>query len=414
NMANKTIAVIGNNTYPFEGIFDGGCYKISNLTMRNNGVSSFFGTIASNGKIQNLTLESARVIADKANSDMYIAFIAAENNGTIINVGINNGILTANNVSSNQTTYLGSFAAKNSGKIRGCYFIQDRNTPYGINHSSKQTDFAGGMVGENVGSITGCYYVSNIHSNIIKAIAGSNNGKSGNIINCYFNAKGEDRPTNISFAYDQVPWDDYYVSESNMKNKEFAKWLSSNIYGGTFAQGTRGEFTGTADSTILNDSLPYLTCNELIKYDLMSHFNQSNTMMLSVWNMEDEQNFSLSNGIFALDDLEYKFFKNVITHKSLKFDMSLLPEDVGYDITSRVYGRSAIYNKDVSSGILSQESKNVINIGKTADTEMYIVDIETDVGTDKITTPNLIVVDIKFKKITPANMWGVYRPWSAT
>lgn len=410
DMAGKTLPVIGSEGNPFEGMFDGGFYTISNLNISGSGNVAMFGAIGAEGKVLNFKLNNFNVTAEKSSSDMVAASIAASNMGLIQNIGINDGKLTANNASSSQETYLGTLVAKNSGKIRGCYFIQKRSEPYGIVHSSKSNQFVGGMVGDNTGSITGCYLISDMLTNNIKAIAGNNHGKTDNILNCYFNVKGETTPGNLRYAYDDVPWQDFYVGETQMKTKEFATWLSSNLYAGTFEQGTVGEFIGSSDTEILNEGLPYLALFQLAKYDIGSYFNeQEKSMMLSVWNITDDgdNSFGSLNGLFAADSLEYKYFNSIIIHSGMQFDMTLIQQDIDYSISARLYGGKAVFNTDVTNGVLNSNSANVKDISVKSQSSALLLNIQTEVST--ITSPNLIVATISLKKGSNEIPWGNYR-----
>lgn len=409
DMAGRSMSPIGTEKTPFMGVFEGGGYMISNLSVTGSGKTALFHTVGSSGKIRNLMLDHFTVSVQKANTAMYAACIAAVNNGTITNVGITNGLLTANNASSNQDTYLGVFAAENMGSIRGCYFIQNRESLYGIVHYSVSNQYVGGMAGNNAGSITGCYLISDMYTANIKAIAGSNGGKTDNIVNCYFNIGGTTWPQNLRYAFDEVSFDNYFVTEPNMKNAEFAKWLSSNIYAGSYKTGTVGAYAGTSDTTLINDGLPYLTCTQLAKYDLGGYFELSNSMMLSIWNVEAGGTSSFLNGVFALDDLDFKYFNSIVTHQLLRFDMSVLPSDIGYEISSRIYGVSADYNNDVTNGVLNSARNNVNDHSSTSDCRAY----EITVDSTAVYEPNLIVVTIKLKKVADALPWGVYREWAA-
>lgn len=409
DMDGRSMAPIGTESTPFMGVFEGGGYTVSNLNITGTGRAALFDTIGTSGKIRNLMLDYFTVTAQKTNTAMAASCIAAANNGSIANVGITNGLLTANNASSSQDTYLGVFAAENAGTIRGCYFIQNRTNLYGIVHYSLSSQYVGGMVGDNQGTLAGCYLISDMYTANIKAIAGSNGGKTDTILNCYFNIKGTTKPVNLQYAYDTVNYAPYFVPEPDMKQAEFAKWLSSNIYAGTFKTGSVGDFDGTADTTLINDGLPYLTGTQLVKYDLGRYFPLSRSMMLSIWNVEESGASSFLNGVFALDDLDFKYFKSVVTHQLLRFDMSILPADIGYEISSRVYGVAASYNDDVENGSLGSAQTNVKDHPITADSQPY----EIAVDATGINEPNLIVVTIKLKKAADINPWGVYREWAA-
>ncbi len=409
DMGGRTMAPIGTESTPFMGTFDGGGYTISNLNVTGTGRAALFHTIGTAGKIKNFMLDHFTVTAQKTNTAMYAACIAAENNGGISNVGITNGLLTASNAASSQDTYLGVFAAQNAGSIRGCYFIQNRSNLYGIVHYSTSNQYVGGMVGDNQGTLAGCYLISDMYTANIKAIAGSNGGKTDNIQNCYFNIKGTTQPVNLQYAFDTVAYAAYFVPEPNMKQEEFAKWLSSNIYAGAYKTGTVGDFIGSVDTTLLNDGLPYLTCTQLAKYDLDSYFSLSNSMMLSIWNVEESGASSFLNGVFALNDLDFKYFKSIVTHQLLRFDMSILPADIGYEIHSRVYGLSASYMDDVQEGVLGAGQTNVKDHPLSSDGKAY----EIAVDATGVKEPNLVVVTIKLKKISENYPWGVYREWSA-
>ena len=159
---------VGTKENPFAGTFDGRGYTIEGLAIDAAGAAAMFGYIGAEGVVGNFVLNNVSVTARKGSGDIYLSALAGSNAGLIYNAGAV-GSITADNLGYSYTSYIGSLAAYNQGKIRGCYFRQADSVSFGINHSSKSSDFTGGMVGKNEGMMTGCYIVTDALSRDIKA-----------------------------------------------------------------------------------------------------------------------------------------------------------------------------------------------------------------------------------------------------
>ena len=205
---------------------------------------------------------------------------------------------------------------------------------------------------------------------------------------------------------------------TSMQSEEFAKWLSSNIYAGTFQIGTASAFAGKTPAegeTALNGGYPYLYVTELVKYDLGAYFNSDGDILLTVLNLdssESTQYSSFLNGRFSYIDknnykfFDYKMFGNFITNYKLVFQLGLIPENLEYAVTARAYGKNASFNTDVSGGILDETKGNVIDIDKHKSGSLEI--IGTDYGL--VEKPNLIVLKIKLSvNGSYTEPWGIYR-----
>lgn len=140
-----THSPIGTEKKPFNGIFDGNGYSITNLTVESLPYDStnitmtpstgMFGTIGRNGVVKNLTLNAIQVSSDhqkdsvKPESDISyycIGGIAGINRGVISNCTItDNSSIVVNRLKQAQDSrtveiYIGGIAGNNSGVIEYC------------------------------------------------------------------------------------------------------------------------------------------------------------------------------------------------------------------------------------------------------------------------------------------------------
>lgn len=413
---------------PFNGTFDGGYYTLSNFNIAGQGSAAIFSEIGETGRVENLALSNVKVTvglqpgAPETNG----AVIAVNNKGFIGNVALNDCVLTVNNNNAtSSSSYVGMLAAKNNGRITGCYARNMSPTGYALFTNSHQPDYSGSLVGHNRGTLSGCYFVGRISQ--IYLIAGMNEGQ---IHNCYYAmetmtgsnpgepslAKGAYRSSDVEAG--KVAIDKYWLTHEQMQTQEFAAWLSSNIYGGAYEVGTDKEFVGGSGGTKLNGGFPYLTGFELVKYDLASYFPDKSTMLLSVWNTSengtsenDTAEGSISNGIFALDNLQFKYFSDIIVNTRLDFNMHELPNGIDYLVSNaRVYGKDAQYKDYKTDG-----ANNETILKDFPNTNMWNTPLTaTSTAWHEVVTPNLVVVTIQFKGKARETPWGNYRTWSST
>lgn len=394
----------------FFGTFDGGYYALSNIKINGAGTGALFAKIGSSGRVENLALQNVSVQVTATASDIMASVLAAENAGFIGNVAMTDCKLDVRNGNHAADTYMGFLTAKNTGRITGAYARQVRLPGQVITHSSASGKFNGTLVGLNSGSMSGCYFVGSM-INPISLIAGTSTGE---LYNCYYAALNGAEPSQIAYAYlDKngagVPIADYWLTTGQIQSSEMAAWLSSNIYGGAYKTGTDNAYIGQTGGTVLNDGYPYLAGFQLVRYDLSKYFSKGTSMLLSVWNTDtDPKNSSISNGVFALDNLEFKYFGDIIMHQSLQFNMHELPLGIDYLIAkARVYGKNASYKSYLSSGsgsMLADFVNDKPNSSYTANVDSW----------NNVADPNLIVVSIQFAGGEAETPWGNYRSWSST
>ena len=158
---------IGNSSYPFSGVFDGGGYAIRGLVL-NDTSYSYAGLFGCNeGNIRNLTVEGTI-----AGSNDCMGGIAGENRGRIENCGSS---VIVNNTRSSYG-YTGSLAGNNSGTI-------DNSYARGKVTSKGSSGYMGGLTGSNSGILRKCYASGLVNGGEGSGLVGSN---SGNIKACYY------------------------------------------------------------------------------------------------------------------------------------------------------------------------------------------------------------------------------------
>lgn len=135
---------IGSNTTAgFEGTFDGKGHCISGIKINDN------------------------------NTNWGGLFDFVNTNGTVMNVGLKEGSITAE-------FYAGGIAGSNNGTIKNCYTD--------VTVKAKNSSNAGGIAGTNEGTITNCYSLGDVTSiNIAGGIAGEIN--NGSITYCFATGK---------------------------------------------------------------------------------------------------------------------------------------------------------------------------------------------------------------------------------
>lgn len=431
----------GGDTIPmitgvFNGTFDGGYYMLSDFSVTEQGTGALFAAIGSSGRVENLALDQVNVKVTHINGEMAGAMIAAENNGFLGNIAVTDSRLDVESkVTDVADAKIGFFAASNMGRITGCYAVRSaQDNVLAIMHESKSDLYNGSMVGLNAGELSGCYFVGNIR-NPICLIAGTNTGE---INNCYYASPNGAAPSAIQSAFygpdgTGTAIESYWLTTAQLKSEEAATWLSSNIYAGSYELGTASAFIGredTAGEQALNNGYPYLSGYQLVKYDLSAYFEGSSTMLLSVWNTsEDEAELSISNGIFALDNIQFKYFSDIIMKEKLQFNMHELPSGINYLIsTVRVYGANAAIKENMDgvnqidwadktvtgedgTTAVKRDGKDFINTSGSTGNQSYTVQAG---GWSEVDQANLVVVTIQFSGGVRQTPWGNFRTWSST
>lgn len=165
----------------FNGIFDGGGYRIFNFTYDStaeedtvadtfipdaaaHNYHGMFGLIGSFGKVMNLGFENASVTAGSTDNkvSIIVGIIAARNNGTIEHCYINNGTLAGGFYGSWCDHVYGGVAANNYGTIQDVFVknIDFTGVVAQINSTRKA-----GIAGGNAGTIKDCYVYNPIYDN---------------------------------------------------------------------------------------------------------------------------------------------------------------------------------------------------------------------------------------------------------
>ncbi|OXU14582.1 GLUG motif-containing protein [Sedimentisphaera salicampi] len=162
---------------PFTGSFDGAGYKIVNLTVdASNAIGDYPCHIGFIGKIEgglvrNVGIENTVItFEDVYYKAEYLGGLAGFNSGTISNC------YSAANVSGD-AEFLGSLCGSNSGTIEKC-------NATGSVLGGRAAEYVAGLCGRNEGgTISNCYATGSVTGDFdLGGLCGSN---SGTIINCY-------------------------------------------------------------------------------------------------------------------------------------------------------------------------------------------------------------------------------------
>lgn len=181
----------------FKGTFDGDYHKIVNLYYRGN-TNTHVGLFAlNNGTIQNVILDNVNIYAiSNVEGNSYVGGIAGESNGNLTNIGINSGVIIAENktaISWRGVRVGGIVGIVEKGDIVACYNkanIEGRTSKDNVSQSE-----VGGIVGRvNVTetNISNCYNRGNLKSEgyfpLIGGISASisiSSGANASISNSY-------------------------------------------------------------------------------------------------------------------------------------------------------------------------------------------------------------------------------------
>ena len=115
----------------FSGRFDGKGYCIRNLQIEGDGPLGFFGVLAPEGEVYNLTLEQVEI---RASGDQ-VAGLAGRNEGVIVRCGVSGSIQGQDDV--------GGLVGRNEGEVAESYCEVTVNA----------NQYVGGLVGWNAGEI---------------------------------------------------------------------------------------------------------------------------------------------------------------------------------------------------------------------------------------------------------------------
>ncbi|MBE8951553.1 MAG: hypothetical protein SR1Q7_00205 [Quinella sp. 1Q7] len=168
---------VGDESNPFNGTFDGGDFKISNLKVSGNDYVGLFGNVGEDGTVQNVALENVDIGGNER-----VGGVVGYNNGTVTGGTVSGTVSGEYGVGgligrNNGTVTEGTF----SGKVNGGRYI-------------------GGLVGQNNngGTVTGSFADAIVRSNprVGGALVGSNSGTvSDNFYHSNRNAIGSGKGT---------------------------------------------------------------------------------------------------------------------------------------------------------------------------------------------------------------------------
>lgn len=181
--------IIGNSSSAqFAGVFDGQGYVVYGLYFGNRETEGFFGYVAEDGVVKNLTLVSDDASEKKRSGDMVRGGIAAVNYGMIQNcvnyVRLNNVVV--GNRGSRYAGYVGGLVGKNYGEITKSQnfaniYIGDLTQP-GIAYAAGIAAYNEGTISKS--SNSGSIYTHVARMNYVGGIV-SHNASSGKITISY-------------------------------------------------------------------------------------------------------------------------------------------------------------------------------------------------------------------------------------
>ncbi|MDR0425130.1 MAG: hypothetical protein LBH39_06770, partial [Clostridiales Family XIII bacterium] len=164
----------------FSGTFDGGCHKISRLSVTNDSYRGLFGYIGAGGTVKNLTISDSSVVGAG-----HLGLVAGSNAGTISGIAVEDSEVAT----LAKQTNLGGIAGINSGTVTACANISAAVTQTeAADGSSAGT---GGIVGANTGTVSFSFNKAEVkngnndnYNGFNAGIAGFN-GIGGTIASCY-------------------------------------------------------------------------------------------------------------------------------------------------------------------------------------------------------------------------------------
>ncbi len=158
-------------TKVFNGIFDGGGFTVSNVSISTKTVAAgLFGYVGTGGSVKNLTISGLTAAFGTTTDDMGYVGAVAYNEGAVASV-------TVANLNINAPDYfVGGIAGYNAGTVSSC-------TLTSVTEATGK--YIGGIVGTNAGTVTACLSSASITSEGIEnagGIVGTN--ESGTVENC--------------------------------------------------------------------------------------------------------------------------------------------------------------------------------------------------------------------------------------
>ncbi len=218
DLSGKTVSVIGTESRPFNGIFNGNGYVISNLNIdADHGNVGLFGYIGESGVVSSVGLVDAKISADYEN----VGGIVGYNKGTVENCFYHGTI--------SGYAYVGGIVGRNQGNIRNCF----NNGTVSANNFEPNL---GGVIGFNDGSLTSSYSIALLEYNLVNS--DSPTTKIGGVIG----GKGENA---------SVPSYTFFNSSAN-GSIEAVGFDSSSFNSSSAVKRTREEFNTVGMLALLN------------------------------------------------------------------------------------------------------------------------------------------------------------------
>lgn len=156
---------IGTLARPFDGIYNGGCHKISNVDFTRVSGERFVGLFGcTTNTLRNIVYEMdpktpLQISVSNSSMPFYVGGLVGGNGGTITNCAVSGVNLSGG--AYGVSLYLGALAGRNHGLIQQCGAEAALLNGDGSNFASV---YAGGLIGENSvsGSIAGSYVVGRV------------------------------------------------------------------------------------------------------------------------------------------------------------------------------------------------------------------------------------------------------------
>ncbi len=151
--------LVGNETNPYTGIFEGSGYTITGLTINqsSSGYVGLIGYLSSDGKVQNLTLENVSITGNYS-----VGGVVGRNNGTVTDCGVSGTVYGS-------SSGIGGVVGRNYGTVTACSVSGSvTGRIYNI----------GGVVGSNYGIVTDCSVSGSVtgYSESVGGVVGYNSG----------------------------------------------------------------------------------------------------------------------------------------------------------------------------------------------------------------------------------------------
>lgn len=189
------------NSDRFAGTFDGNYHTISNLYINSNSIAytGLFHILSSTGIVQNIIMKNVSITNtyNVITASTYVGAIAAQNDGRILNCGVESGSIIGRKTAVNTTANswpgprVGGIVGYNYGTVSGCY-NKATIEAYSSTSNTYNEIYVGGIVGANLKNLENCYNLGRVTGSstgvYMGGIAGHtqlSSGKSGYFKNSY-------------------------------------------------------------------------------------------------------------------------------------------------------------------------------------------------------------------------------------